>query len=254
MPLTAQSSAIASSRSAGRRGASGRARRATASRQRDRASSAWAATGRPAGSSASSAVAQRLRRSADRRARLSRPKMASALARDTCCETMMETRLAKPGSDRRSGTSPATARTATSRGSAAQSASSPRSMSSSVSMRLHGGPCRRAGRHSSNRAAMPAPIRFRAPTDDTRLPLRAEPERRAASRPCAVGADSTSGWRGAWTAACCCASRTSTRRAARRNSRRQSCATSPGSACAGKSRCGASRSISTDYRDALSRG
>ena len=36
-----------------------------------------------------------------------RPKIASALARDTCCETMIEARLAKPGSDSRSGTSPA---------------------------------------------------------------------------------------------------------------------------------------------------
>ena len=36
---------------------------------------------------------------------------ASALARDTCCDTMMEARLAKPGSVSRSGTSPAIRRT-----------------------------------------------------------------------------------------------------------------------------------------------
>ena len=50
---------------------------------------------------------------------------------------------------------------------------------------------------------------------------------------------------------CCCGSRISTRRAAGRNSRPRSTRTSPGSASAGKRRCGGNPSISTVYRDAV---
>ena len=68
-------------------------------------------------------------------ATLSRFQIASALAFETCWATMMEARLSKPGSERRSGTTPAVSRTGTRRSSARTSASSPASMSSGVSMR-----------------------------------------------------------------------------------------------------------------------
>jgi hypothetical protein len=66
---------------------------------------------------------------------VSRPKIARALAVDTCWPTMIEARLSNPGSESRSGTSPAASRIACRRGSMIISASSPVAMSSRLRMR-----------------------------------------------------------------------------------------------------------------------
>src|ERR1700675_4740009 len=68
----------------------------------------------------------------------SRPQIAPALAVDSCCETTVEARPAKPPVRRRSGGLPAFAISAAKRGSAATKASMPRSRSASVWMRWSG--------------------------------------------------------------------------------------------------------------------
>ena len=75
--------------------------------------------------------------------------------------------------------------------------------------------------------------------------LRAEPQRRAASGPCAVGARSATTWRGGSAAGSWCASRTSITVRCRPELIEAGISTiSPGSASPGSSRCCASRSIS----------
>ena len=72
---------------------------------------------------------------------------------------------------------------------------------------------------------------------DTRFPLRAEPQWPAASGPCLFGIAECSGGEGGGRAASWSGSRISTRSAARRHWREPVWRTSPGWACAGKSRC-----------------
>ena len=172
----------------------------------------------------------------------SRPKMAVALATDTCCETMIAARPAKPGSRRRSGGGPPIAiRRSTSSGSLAR-----RRSAASRKARLVGD--RRAGMIDplGRRDALGAPgcaappayacallaMADEHPRDRARPALRAVAERRAPSRPRLFGAHATSASPPRPTDACCCALKTWTARAASRNSRPRSSTTSPGSAFA----------------------
>ena len=83
----------------------------------------------------------------------------------------------------------------------------------------------------------------------SRMPARSSASRRARTAICISATrcrrSSISTWRARRAGGSCCASRTSTRRAAGRNTKRRSTRISPGSASPGKSRCGASPSIST---------
>ena len=67
----------------------------------------------------------------------------------------------------------------------------------------------RVGQASMSRGRAVA-THVQKPMSDARLPLRAEPERLPASRPCLLGAAQLATWRAPRAAASCCASRTST--------------------------------------------
>ena len=195
----------ASSRTDGR----DRARRRTACGDRAAAPSASAATGRPRGTrprrprAAPSGVSGST-------SLVKRPKMASRAGRRHLLRhddrgEAVEARLGQPERHlvRPWRASPA------SRGSIRQSASSPSEISSMRGDAAHRCSCSGHRLESSNlpmRAFNPSSVS----NEPAGLPLRAEPERRAASRPCAVGhAQQRMG--GAHAAGgSCCASRTST--------------------------------------------